>query len=163
MTDYLLEALSLGAALAGVALAWLVYVKRTIPAERFTKGPTGAFVHKMLSNRYWIDNVYDAFGARVYVGLAKVLDWFDRRVVDGIVNAVGRGGMATAAGSDFFDRKVVDGAVNLVSKETVRSGMRLRQRQTGQVQSYAWVVVFGIALVIALIFGIGWYLRLRGG
>ena len=24
-------------------------------------------------------------------------------------------------------------------------------------------VVFGIALVIALIFGIGWYLRLRGG
>ena len=82
---------------------------------------------------------------------------------DGIVNAVGRGGMATAAGSDFFDRRVVDGAVNLLSKGTVRSGMRLRQRQTGQVQSYAWVIVFGIALVIALIFGIGWLLRLRGG
>jgi NADH-quinone oxidoreductase subunit L len=163
VSDYLLEALSLGAALAGVALAWLVYAKKSIPAERFTKGPTGAFVHKMLSNRYWIDNVYDAFGARVYAGFARAMDWFDRRVVDGIVNGVGRGGMAAAAGSDYFDRKVVDGAVNLVSKETVRSGIRLRQRQTGQVQSYAWVVVFGIALVIALIFGIGWYLRLRGG
>jgi len=161
--DYVLEGISLGAALGGVALAWVVYEKKSIPAARFTAGPTGAFVQKMLLNRYWIDNVYDAFGARVYVGFAKALDWFDRRVIDGIVNAVGRGGIVAAAGSDYFDRKVVDGAVNLVSKETVRSGMRLRQRQTGQVQSYAWVVVFGIALVIALIFGIGWYLRLRGG
>ncbi len=163
ITDYGLEALSLGLALLGVFLAWAIYAKKSIPAERFTRSPSGAFVHRMLSNRYWIDNVYDAFGAKVYYGFAKVMDWFDRRVVDGIVNAVGRGGLATAAGSDFFDRKVVDGAVNLLSKETVRSGMRLRQRQTGQVQSYAWVIVFGIALVIALIFGIGWYLRLRGG
>ncbi len=163
ITDYGLEALSLGVALLGVALAWAVYAKKSIPAERFTASPSGAFLHKMLSRRYWIDDVYDAFGAKVYAGFAKVLDWFDRRVVDGIVNAVGQGGMATAAGSDFFDRHVVDGAVNLVSKETVRSGMRLRQRQTGQVQSYAWAVVFGIVVVVALIFGIGLYLRMRGG
>ena len=163
LTDYGLEAISLGAALAGLALAWAVYATKRIPAERFTRSPSGAFIHKMLTHRYWIDDVYDAFGARVYWGFAKAMDWFDRRVVDGIVNAVGRGGLATAAGSDFFDRRVVDGAVNLLSKGTVRSGMRLRQRQTGQVQSYAWVIVFGIALVIALIFGIGWFLRLRGG
>ncbi|HYM40618.1 MAG TPA: NADH-quinone oxidoreductase subunit L, partial [Thermoplasmata archaeon] len=163
ITDYALEGISLGAALAGLVLAWAVYDTKRIPAERFTRSPGGAFVHKMLSNRYWIDNVYDAFGARVYWGFAAALDWFDRRVIDGIVNGVGKGSLVTAAGSDYFDRKVVDGAVNLVSKETVRSGLRLRQRQTGQVQSYAWVVVFGIALVIALIFGIGWYLRLRGG
>ena len=163
LTDYALEAISLGAAIAGVVLAWAVYDTKRLPAERFTRSPSGAFIHKMLSNRYWIDNVYDAFGARVYWGFARALDWFDRRVIDGIVNAVGKGGLATAAGSDYFDRKVVDGAVNLVSRETVRSGLRLRQRQTGQVQSYAWVVVFGIALVIALIFGVGWYLRLRGG
>ncbi len=163
LLDYALEGISLGAALAGVALAWAVYDTKRIPAERFTASRGGAFIHKMLSNRYWIDNVYDAFGAKAYWGFAKAFDWFDRRVIDGIVNAVGRGGLAAAAGSDYFDRKVVDGAVNLVSKETIRSGMRLRQRQTGQVQSYAWVVVFGIALVIALIFGVGWYLRLRGG
>ncbi len=163
VTDYGLEALSLGVALLGIVLAWAVYVKRSIPAERFTASRSGAFVHKMLSNRYWIDNVYDAFGAKVYVGFAKAMDWFDRRVIDGIVNAVGQGGLAAAAGSDYFDRHVVDGAVNFVSKETVRSGMRLRQRQTGQVQSYAWVVVFGIVVVVALIFGIGLYLRMRGG
>ncbi len=163
LSDYALEALSLGAALAGLALAWVVYERKSIPAERFTRSPGGAFVHKMLSRRYWIDDVYDAFGARVYWGFAKAMDWFDRRVIDGIVNAVGRGGIAAGAGTDYFDRHVVDGAVNLVSKETIRSGLRLRQRQTGQVQSYAWVIVFGIAVVIALVFGIGWYMRVRGG
>ena len=60
-------------------------------------------------------------------------------------------------------RRAVDGFVNALSLETVRTSLRLRQRQTGQVQSYAWVVVFGIALLIALIFGISWYLRVRGG
>ncbi len=163
LTDYVLEAFSLGPALLGFALAWAVYSRKSIPAERFTRSPSGAFVHEMLSRRYWIDDVYDAFGARVYWGFAKAMDWFDRRVIDGIVNAVGRGGIAAAAGTDYFDRHVVDGAVNLVSEETIRSGLRLRQRQTGQVQSYAWVVVFGIAVVIALVFGVGWYLRLRGG
>ena len=163
LSDYGLEAISLGSAIAGLVLAWAVYDTKRIPAERFTRSPGGAFIHKMLSHRYWIDDVYDAFGARVYWGFARVVDWFDRHVIDGVVNAVGHGGLATAAGSDYFDRHVVDGAVNLVSKGTIRSGMRLRQRQTGQVQSYAWVVVFGIVVVMALIFGIGLYMRLWGG
>ena len=162
ITDYGLEALSLGAAVAGLLLAWAVYDKKSIPAERFTASRSGAFVHRMLSNRYWIEDVYDAFGAKVYWGFAQAMDWFDRHVVDGIVNAVGRGGLAAAAGSDYFDRHVVDGAVNLVSKETVRSGLRLRQRETGQVQSYAWVIISGIVVVVALIFGIGLLIRMGG-
>ncbi len=163
VTDYILEGISLGAAILGVLLAWAVYATKRIPAERFTASPSGAFVHKMLTKRYWIDDAYDAFGSKVVWGFAKATDWFDRHVIDGMVNAVGRGAWVTAAGTDVFDRRVVDGAVNLVSRGTVRAGLRLRQRQTGQVQSYAWVVVFGIAVVIALVFGIGWYLRyLRG-
>jgi NADH-quinone oxidoreductase subunit L len=162
--EYLLEAVSMGVAVLGLALAWAVYAARRIPATAFTATRGRAFVHTMLSRRYWIDDAYDAFGAKVVAGSAQALDWFDRRVIDGIVNAFGRGGLAVASGSDVFDRRVIDGAVNTVSLETVRTSLRLRQRQTGQVQSYAWVVVFGIALLIALVFGFGWYLRLtRGG
>jgi NADH-quinone oxidoreductase subunit L len=161
--EYLLEAVSMGVAVLGIALAWAVYEARRIPAARFTAGRTGTFVHTMLTRRYWIDDAYDAFGAKVVAGSARALDWFDRRVIDGIVNAFGRGGAAVAAGSDAFDRRVVDGAVNAVSLETVRTSLRLRQRQTGQVQSYAWVVVFGLALLIALVFGISWYMRLQRG
>ena len=161
--EYLLEGVSLGAAVLGIGLAWAVYRAKRIPAERFTATPSRAFLHEMLSRRYWIDDVYDAIGARLVAGFGRGLDWFDRNVIDGIVNAVGRGGAATAAGSDAFDRRIVDGAVNALSLETVRTGWRMRQRQTGQVQSYAWMVVLGIVLVIALVVGISWYLRVQRG
>src|SRR6266571_1909327 len=162
LQDYVLEALSMGVAVLGLALAWAVYATKRIPAERFTASPSGAFVHKMLTKRYWIDDAYDAFGRTVVYGAARGVDWFDRKVIDGIVNAVGRGGLATARGTDAFDRRVIDGAVNAVSLETVRTSWRLRTRQTGQVQSYAWVIVVGIVVVAAIIYA-GVFLRLFGG
>src|SRR5207237_3398319 len=142
--------------------AWSIYATKRIPAERFTTTRGGAFLHRMLTRRYWIDDVYDAFGRNVVVGLARALDWFDRHVIDGIVNAVGRGGMRVAVQSDLFDRRVIDGAVNAVSLETIRTSWRLRQRQTGQVQSYAWVVVVGIVAVVVLLFGFSFLQRFLG-
>jgi NADH-quinone oxidoreductase subunit L len=159
----LLEILSLGVALLGLWLARSIYSTHRIPAERFTSIPGGAFVQRMLAKRYWIDDAYDAFGRTIIYGIARVLDWFDRRVIDGIVNAVGRGGVRIAAGSDAFDRRVIDGAVNAVSLETVRTSWRLRQRQTGQVQNYAWVVVVGIVAVVILLFGMSFLQRFLGG
>jgi len=163
LAEYALEGLTLGVALLGIVLAWSVYATRRIPAERFTAAPSGAFLHRLLSRRYGIDDLYDAIGAKAVAGLARALDWFDRNVVDGVVNVVGRGGLAAAAGTDAFDRRVVDGAVNALSLETVRASWRLRQRQTGQVQTYAWMVVFGIVIVIVLVVGVSWFLRLQRG
>src|SRR2546428_4625011 len=99
----------------------------------------------MLTKRYWIDDAYDAFGRTVVYGVARGLDWFDRKVIDGIVNAVGRGGLATATGTDAFDRRVIDGAVNAGGFAPVRTGGRLRQRPTGQGPDYAGAVVLGVA------------------
>ncbi len=161
--DYVLEGLSMAVAVLGLALAWAVYATKRLPAERFTASRGGAFVHRMLTKRYWIDDGYDAFGRTAVYGFARALDWFDRKVIDGIVNAVGRGGLATAIGADRFDRRVVDGAVNAVSLETVRTSLRLRQRETGQVQSYAWVVVLGLVVVVALVFGLSFIQRFFGG
>src|SRR5437016_2983286 len=160
---YLLEALSLGVAGLGIWLAWSIYETKRIPAERFTRAPGGAFIHRMLTKRYWIDDAYDAFGRTVVYGLAHGLDWFDRTVIDGIVNAVARGGMRVAVESDVFDRRVIDGAVNALSLETVRTSWRLRQRQTGQVQNYAWVVVVGIVAVVVLLFGFSFLQRFLAG
>src|SRR5947208_729616 len=160
---YLLELLSLGVAGRGIGLAWSIYETKRIPAERFTRAPGGAFIHRMLTKRYWIDDAYDAFGRTVVYGLAHGLDWFDRTVIDGIVNAVARGGMRVAVESDVFDRRVIDGAVNALSLETVRTSWRLRQRQTGQVQNYAWVVVVGIVAVVVLLFGFSFLQRFLGG
>jgi len=163
LQDYVLEGVSMGVAVLGLALAWAVYATKRVPAERFTASRGGAFIHRMLTKRYWIDDAYDAFGRTVVYGVARALDWFDRKVIDGIVNGVGRAGVVVATGTDRFDRQVIDGAVNAVSLETVRTSLRLRQRQTGQVQSYAWVVVLGIVVVIALMFGLSFLQRWWAG
>src|SRR5881396_45479 len=159
----LLEGVSMGVAVLGLALAWAVYATKRVPAERFTASRGGAFIHRMLTKRYWIDDAYDAFGRTVVYGTARVIDWFERKVIDGIVNGVGRAGVVVATGTDLFDRQVIDGAVNAISLETVRTSLRLRQRQTGQVQSYAWVVVLGIVVVIALMFGLSFLQRWWSG
>src|SRR5213596_3208667 len=160
---YGLEAMSMGVAGLGIVLAWSMYAVPQVPPERFAKAPGAAFIHRMLTKRYWIDDVYDAIGRTVIVGVARGLDWFDRNVVDGIVNAVGRGGMRVAVQSDVFDRRVIDGAVNAVSLETIRTSWRLRQRQTGQVQSYAWVIVVGLVVLFFLMFGQRLVERFLGG
>src|SRR5436305_5040492 len=109
---YGLEAMSMGVAGLGIVLAWSMYAVPQVPPERFAKAPGAAFIHRMLTKRYWIDDVYDASGRTVIVGVARGLDWFDRTVVDGIVNAVGRGGMRVAVQRDVFDRRVIGGAGN---------------------------------------------------
>src|SRR5205809_1196903 len=163
LSDYVLEGVSMGVAVLGLALAWAVYATKRVPAERFTASRGGAFIHRMLTKRYWIDDAYDAFGRTVVYGMARALEWCDRKVIDGIVNGVGRAGVVVATGTDRFDRQVIDGAVNAISLETVRTSLRLRQRQTGQVQSYAWVVVLGIVVVIALMFGLSFLQRWWSG
>ncbi len=157
-----LAGLSLGLAAAGIALAWTVYALKRIPASTFTRTPTRAYLHRMLLNRYWIDDYYDAFGSRVVAGFARLTDWFDRNVIDGIINAVGRGTVTAAAITDGFDRKAIDGLVNALSLETIRSSLSLRTRQTGQVQSYAWVIVLGIAVIVLLMLFFGYLPRAFG-
>jgi NADH-quinone oxidoreductase subunit L len=161
--EYGLEAISLGVAGLGILLAWAVYETKRIPADRFVRVPGGAFVRRMLDKRYGIDAAYDAFGRVVVAGAARGLDWFDRKVIDGIVNVFGRGSLRVATGTDAFDRKVIDGAVNALSLETVRTSWRLRAQQTGQVQGYAWVVVVGIVAVFILMFGLSVLQRFLGG
>ena len=138
-------------AVGGVVLAYFVYHRQRIPAAVFTRSKAGASIHRLLENRYYMDNGYNAFARVGVMTAARAIDWFDRKVVDGAVNAVGRGTLALAGASDWFDRKVIDGAVNAFSLSTVRTSLSLRRRQTGRVQNYAAVVVLGLSAVILVI------------
>src|SRR5437870_2389652 len=86
--DYLLEGVSMGVAALGIALAWAVYATRCITSERFIARRGSEFLPRMLTMTYWLDDAYDAFGRTVVYGVARGLDWFDRKVIDGIVNVV---------------------------------------------------------------------------
>jgi NADH-quinone oxidoreductase subunit L len=80
-----------------------------------------AFVYRGSANKWWFDDInhvlFVVIGGRVAAGMA----WFDREIVDGIVNGIG--------------------AV------TRRSGSGLSRVQTGRVQNYALGIALGMIVM----------------
>jgi NADH-quinone oxidoreductase subunit L len=106
----------------------------------------------VLSNKYYVDELYDATVVRGTWGLARQLSRFDAGVIDGLVNFSRHFTVVTALLSGFFDRYVVDGLVNLVGWVLAQSSRVFRRVQTGLVSQYALVVAVGVlALVFAVV------------
>ncbi len=112
-----IAAASMGAGMAGLLVAWLVYSVRVVSAEQVR-----AFAQplpEILENKYYLDALYE-----------------DVIVKRGIL-----GGIAFLL--SLWDRYVIDGAVNGVGRLTVWTSEQVRQAQAGQVQLYASVMLLG--------------------
>ena len=75
---------------------------------------------------------------------------FDARVVDGAVNGARHLTLGLSHLSRFFDQYVVDGAVNASAYLTRGLSLAFRRLQTGFVQGYLTLFVFGIFLFVSL-------------
>jgi NADH-quinone oxidoreductase subunit L len=135
-------------AVGGIALAYTFYVKRPEIAERLAVDWPGA--HRTLLNKYYVDEMYDATIISGTYSSARGLWTFDRRVVDGIVNGSGWTTLVGSWLSGLTDRAVVDGAVNLVARIVEEGSFRFRRLQTGLVQNYALLMVFGIFAFVSI-------------
>jgi len=87
-TEGLLIALSVLAAVAGIAFAFRAYLWSPATATRLRERLSGLYA--LLSHKYWVDELYDAVAVRPVHGTAQAFwRFWDTRVVDGIVNGVG--------------------------------------------------------------------------
>ncbi len=111
-------------AVAGVALAYLMYYKRQISPEEVGRRLKGAYT--LVSRKYYFDEAYEDYVVTrgLYRGVAGALDWGDRVIIDKVVNNIGWLGRNT--------------------------GRAIARVQTGQLQAYA----IGISVGILIIFGI---------
>jgi NADH-quinone oxidoreductase subunit L len=134
--DLLPLLVSLGVALGGLTLGWLVY-RQAAQADPLRK-PLGAF-YGLLENKYYFDEIYD----RVFVQPAKRFAegfsyiFVDRQVIDGALHRVAQA--AFSLGSifrNYFDAPVVNGFGDFTASVTQSFGRMLRKVQTGQVQQY---------------------------
>ena len=144
------------AALAGIALATLIWYRPVLqPFIQRCLAPSFGWLAKLVENKYYIDEIYQATIIRALMLLASFLFWFDRWVIDYvIVNGVGYLTSLAAIGWGWFDRLVVDGLVNLVGWITKSMGGALRYVQTGVVQQYVFLlVVAALAISIAVLAG----------
>jgi NADH-quinone oxidoreductase subunit L len=129
-------------AVIGIGLAYRFYVTRPEISERLAQSWAG--MHRLLSHKYYVDELYNAtVVAATFVGGFKL--WaFDRRVVDGAVNGTGWLTIIGAWFSGLTDRTIVDGAVNLIGRTCEEGSFWFRKLQTGLVQNYALLMLFGI-------------------
>ena len=121
-------AVAFGVAGTGIALAWLMYIKRPelpgIIYERVTAA------HKVLTNKYYVDEAYDFLFVRSTLGLGKALYWFDRYIVAGLL----------VGGTAFM---------------TQSAGAILSNLQSGSVRRYATYLTLAILLIfLAIYYGV---------
>jgi NADH-quinone oxidoreductase subunit L len=121
-----LPLIAVAVALGGILLAYAIYNKKWISAERI--GQVFAPLYTLFSRKYFMDELYEqVLVVRVLVnGLFYQIQQFDTYVVDGIVNGLG--------------------------KITVRASGVLRRTQTGQLQSYGLAIVIGVVIIMAVFF-----------
>jgi NADH-quinone oxidoreductase subunit L len=126
--DGVLILASVTVAVVGIAIAWRLFgvelagLRLSARPERVRElSAKVPFLYRASLNKWWFDDLnhllFMVIGGRVANGLW----WFDREVVDGTVNAIGRG--------------------------TIASGRGLRRVQTGRVQNYALGIAVGLIVM----------------
>jgi NADH-quinone oxidoreductase subunit L len=143
-----LMAFSVLIALAGIGLAYRFYVKNPEISEHLAERWAG--VHRLLLNKYYVDEFYGATFIAATFNAARGLWTVDRNVVDGAVNGTGKLTVVSSWFSGLTDRTIVDGLVNLVGWSVQESSHAFRRLQTGLVQNYALLMLFGIFAFVSL-------------
>jgi NADH-quinone oxidoreductase subunit L len=147
-SELLMAAISVAIALAGIALAYQMYLGRPGMADRLTARFRG--LHGVLLNKYWVDEFYIAvfvdFGKRLCGRLWTV----DAKAVDGAVNGAGWLTVALSYLSAKFDFRGVDGLVNAIADLIQGGSQTFRRIQTGVLQNYLLAMAMGIFVIVSL-------------
>ena len=125
--DMTLVAISVGAGLAGILLAWLFYIVKPELPEALSKALSGPY--RVIYNKYYVDEAYDALIVHPLRDGSRSVLWHgvDAGLIDGMVN--GAGALARSVGAG------------------------LRTMQSGYIRRYAaWVVLGSIVVVVAVTF-----------
>jgi NADH-quinone oxidoreductase subunit L len=108
-------------------------------------------LNRLLANKWYVDEIYDATIIRGFWATARGLFRFDATVIDGFfVNGARNLTVAVATLSALFDKYVVDGLVNLVGAIMNGFSVLFRRVQTGYVSNYALVLAVGMFALVCL-------------
>jgi NADH-quinone oxidoreductase subunit L len=149
--DFVLAGIGLLAALAGIAIGWMIYGKDRDTQEQ-RDGFSIPVLFPLLRRKYYIDDAALGLVGATTGPIARLVDWTNTYVIDGFVNAVG--GLTKVLGGVVYnglDQLGVDGVFNGLSAAADSAGSALRKLQTGRVQQYASGFVAG-ALILVILF-----------
>jgi len=122
---------SLPAALAGIAATIIGFLIARALYAKAKSDPLPAklgALSRAMANRFYFDEIYEATVIRIHDTIAAISDWIDRWIVEGFCIGLVRGG-------------------------TDLTGRALRLVQTGNLQTYAFLFVLGVAVVLWFVLG----------
>jgi len=147
-TEYLLMLASVGIAIFGLLLAYNLYLKH--PQLHAKVAASWPRLHKLLVNKYYVDELYDALFVNRIKDLSTALGLFDAKVIDGLgVDGASWLARAISRISMWWDKWVVDGLVNFIGRFTRFLSHPIRMFQTGVFSSYAVMILIGLAILLA--------------
>ena len=101
--------------------------------------------YKLVYNKYYVDEIYDALFVNRAKDLGLALGAFDANVIDGLgVNGAGWLTRAISRISIWWDTWIVDGSVKLGARLVWVLSFPVRMMQAGLVQSYMLFIVIGL-------------------
>ena len=153
--EYVLMLLSVLVACFGIWLAYRWYIQRPeIPEKIAAASP---FLYKLLYNKYYVDQLYDAMFVNRIKDLALTLGAFDVNFINGLgVDGAGWVTRITSSISGIWDSWIVDGLVNLAARIVWFFSWPVRMLQTGRVARYALFMLAGVLVFL------GYYLWASG-
>jgi NADH-quinone oxidoreductase subunit L len=150
-----LAGISLLVAVGGLALSYYLWGTEREPVVRIERVAPLNALRTLLVEKYYLDRLFvDGVIGSIKGPIARAAYWFNQRVIDGIVNAIGIGAKAVGRFTyDWIDQRGVDGLVNGIGIGASETGGTLRLIQSGRVQQYALylfaaVLLLGVALVV---------------
>ena len=142
--------MSVAVAVVGIGIARRLWGTRGVAADDAFKAAFPA-VQRTLENKYWVDELYDATVVRATWATAAGLHRFDASFIDGLlVNGARHVTVAVSMISGFFDKYVVDGLVNLVGWLSRQGSRALRSAQSGLLSQYALALTVGVVALVCL-------------
>jgi NADH-quinone oxidoreductase subunit L len=148
--NFILAGIATVVALSGIFLAYLMYIKKSISPVAL--GAKFAVVHKFLFNKWYWDEIYHLLILNPTLWLAGVLAVFDKLVIDGIVNFMGKFTLLLSWLHNLFDKYIVDGTVNGIGHTVKGIGWIFSRLQTGRTYNYALGIGLGVVLILIIRF-----------
>lgn len=133
----------------GILLAFTMYQWKKISPDNIADKVKS--LYKGSLNKWYVDEIYDASFISGTLGLGNILSWFDKWIVDGIVNGSATLTRVFSKISGWFDTYIVDGFVNATAFISGFIGLNFKRMQTGKVQTYIVLVVFSIIVLFFII------------
>jgi NADH-quinone oxidoreductase subunit L len=137
---------SLALVAAGIALGFAIY-RRAGGADPLQHAQPALF--RFLENKMWLDELYDRTVVAFSRMAARLSDWMDRNVWDGLVRAFGGMGQIFGILTDNFDERGINAGVDEATMGTRDLGRVMSAWHSGQIQTYLRAV--GVSVLVLLI------------